>query len=100
MALEEPPFDVLRTTDDYEIRRYAPYLVAEFSVDGSFERAGYEAEQLSLGRRVALKVLPASRLAGVNGKARFDLSRVPTDPSFGGRSRPSPGAPGWSGGGD
>ncbi len=34
MALEEPQFEVIHVTDDYEIRRYAPYIVAEVDVPG------------------------------------------------------------------
>lgn len=51
-------------------------VVGDFRIVREIGRGGmgivYEAEQLSLGRGVALKVLPASRLAGVNGKARFE----------------------------
>ena len=34
MALEEPKFEVLTKTPDYEVRRYLPYLVAEVEVEG------------------------------------------------------------------
>lgn len=40
MAIEEPAFEVIEQHDDYEIRRYDPYLVAEVTVDGAFKDAG------------------------------------------------------------
>jgi hypothetical protein len=43
MAIEEPEFEVLRFTDDYEIRRYAPFIVAEVDVDGNMSDAGNRA---------------------------------------------------------
>ena len=35
MALEEPQFDVITRTDDYEVRQYEPYVVAEVDVSGA-----------------------------------------------------------------
>lgn len=35
VAVEEPEFDILAKTDDYEIRRYQAYVVAEVDVNGS-----------------------------------------------------------------
>lgn len=34
MATEEPTFEVLAETEDYEVRRYDAYIVAEVDVDG------------------------------------------------------------------
>ena len=43
MALEEPQFEVIHITDDYEIRRYAPYIVAEVDVAGDMGDSGNRA---------------------------------------------------------
>lgn len=43
MAADEPSYEVLRTSDDYEIRRYPSYVVAEMTVTVDFEDAGSEA---------------------------------------------------------
>jgi hypothetical protein len=40
MATEEPQFTVETKTDQYEIRRYEPVIVAETKVDSAFEDAG------------------------------------------------------------
>lgn len=40
MAIEEPSFSVESQSENYEIRKYEPILVAETKVDASFEDAG------------------------------------------------------------
>ena len=45
MAIEEPPFKVLEQDGAFELREYAPYLVAETRVEADFERAGNVAFQ-------------------------------------------------------
>lgn len=40
MAAEEPRFDVVQAYEDFELRSYAPFVVAETEVEGAFENAG------------------------------------------------------------
>jgi len=49
MAYEEPPYEILERTDEYEVRRYEPYLVAEVDVQGDFGEAGNKAFRLLAG---------------------------------------------------
>lgn len=50
MAYEEPEFELLETVDDYEIRRYAAYIVAEVDVQGeTMADAGNDAFRLLAG---------------------------------------------------
>ncbi|MCB9254276.1 MAG: heme-binding protein [Bdellovibrionaceae bacterium] len=43
MAIEEPTYTVETTTDNFEIRNYAPILVAETKIEEDFEDAGSSA---------------------------------------------------------
>ncbi|MCX8017922.1 MAG: heme-binding protein, partial [Rhodocyclaceae bacterium] len=49
MAIEEPRYQVIRKTDDYELRRYEPYLVAEVEVRGAFAEVGKEGFRILAG---------------------------------------------------
>lgn len=43
MAIEEPTYRVIEKNDIYEIRTYAPYLVAQTDVSGDFDEMGNKA---------------------------------------------------------
>jgi hypothetical protein len=49
MAIEEPSYQVVDTYEDFEIRRYDSYLVAEVDVDGGFDDAGNSAFRILAG---------------------------------------------------
>jgi hypothetical protein len=48
-AIEEPKYTVVRQYDGFEIREYAPYLVAEVVVRGAAEEAGNEGFRMLAG---------------------------------------------------
>jgi hypothetical protein len=43
MAIEEAPYKVLKSSDKFELREYAPHILAETIVDGDQEGAGNKA---------------------------------------------------------
>ena len=49
MAIEEPDYELLAKTEDFEIRRYAPYIFAEVDVTGSTSAAGNSAFRILAG---------------------------------------------------
>ena len=76
---EEPDYSVVQTGDDYEIRRYAPYLVAETTVFGDFDStgnvafrrlAGFIFGRNSRGVRMNMTV-PVTRQVGSPGAYRY-----------------------------
>jgi hypothetical protein len=48
-AIEEPKYTVVRQYDGFEIRDYAPYLVAEVAVPGPAEEAGNQGFRILAG---------------------------------------------------
>jgi SOUL heme-binding protein len=48
-AIEEPDYEVIRTFEQVELRRYAPYVVAEVVLDASAEDAGSQAFPILAG---------------------------------------------------
>lgn len=43
MAIEEPAYQVIQKNEIYEVRTYAPFIVAQTEVSGSFDAAGSKA---------------------------------------------------------
>lgn len=49
MALEEPEYTVTGQYGDFELRQYAPFLIAEVDVDGDFAEGGNDAFRILAG---------------------------------------------------
>ena len=48
-ALEEPKYSVLKEYENFEIRNYVSYLVAEVDIEGSYNKTGNEAFRILAG---------------------------------------------------
>ena len=94
MAAEEPRYDVLTSTEDYEIRRYEPYIVAETDVQGPYGNAGNKAFNILAGyifgknrqsRKMAMTVPVESRPAdeGVRMAMTAPVTSRPSDTGAG-----------------
>lgn len=77
MATEEPVFDLVSKQQGFELRRYAPYLVAEVTVSGDFDDVGSEAFKILAGyifgsnqpaTRIAMTAPVSQRPASNSGK--------------------------------
>jgi hypothetical protein len=49
MAIEEPSYEVIETYEEFEVRRYQPYLLAEVDVSGGINSAGNKAFRILAG---------------------------------------------------
>ncbi|MDG2377201.1 MAG: heme-binding protein [Woeseiaceae bacterium] len=76
MSLEEPEYQVIETFEEFELRHYSPYLVAEIDVQGDPDDAGNSAFRILAGfifgdNQDGMKMnmtAPVSSSAGITGK--------------------------------
>lgn len=70
MAIEEPAFDVIETSGGVELRRYAPYVIAETFVDGPLDTASNQGF-----RRIAGYIFGANTAAGsATGPEKIEMT--------------------------
>lgn len=56
MAIEEPNYKIIKEFDEFEIREYAPYIVAEVEIDTTFEDAS------NMGFQILFKYISGNNL--------------------------------------
>jgi len=74
MAIEEAPYEVVKTEDPFELRDYAPHIVAETFVEADLESAGSAAFQrlfryISGANRTQTKIEMTAPVSQVKGEA-------------------------------
>jgi hypothetical protein len=78
-AIEEPKYTVLRQYEDFEVREYAPYLVAEVVVPGAAEEAGNQGFRILAGyifgkNRGERKISMTAPVAQAPAPARMEMT--------------------------
>ena len=69
MATEEPKYQTLRQDGDFEIRRYAPMLIAETTAEGDMDAASNTGF-----RRIADFIFGNNRAAGTDASAKIAMT--------------------------
>ena len=69
MATEEPSYQTLRQEGDFEIRRYAPMLIAETTVEGDMDAASNTGF-----RRIADFIFGNNRIVGTDASSRIAMT--------------------------
>ena len=69
MAIEEPAFKVISKTGKFEIRQYAPYLIAQTWVDGDMDDAGSQGF-----RRIADFIFGNNQLPGAQASGKIAMT--------------------------
>ncbi len=80
MAIEEPSHRIVQTFSAFELRQYAPYLVAETIVDADFDKAGNR----------AFRILAAYIFGNNSGQQKIEMTAPVNQqpaPASGGRQR-------------
>lgn len=87
MAIEEPAYQILRQTPDFELRRYEPHLLAEVEVRGDFDEVGGEAFRILAGyifgdnqgeSRIAMTAPVSQQPVGTRIEMTAPVSQQPT----------------------
>ncbi len=90
-AVEEPKYTVVRQYDGFEIREYAPYLVAEVVVPGPSEEAGNQGFRILAGyifgknkgeRKIAMTAPVAQTPAPTRIEMTAPVSQAATDGGY------------------
>jgi hypothetical protein len=95
-AIEEPDHEVIRTFDNVELRKYAPYVVAEVVLDATAEDAGSQAFPILAGyifgknkgeKKFAMTAPVTQTAAPMPAPMRMDMTAPVTQASVAGGMR-------------
>lgn len=91
-AIEEPEYEVIKTVDKVEFRKYSPYVVAEVVVDATAEDAGNRAFPILAGyifgkNKGSRKFAMTAPVTQISEPTRIEMTVPATQPSVMGTVR-------------